>query len=155
MKKALILVVALLLLSTAAFAMDPVLGTVLGIGLNLLPGFGVGSFVQGDTVGGVVGLVGDAVGVGLIIVGYIEISSALLSATTGDLTGVTAAAEGAVGGYIWIVVGAIVYSGVEIFGIIRPIVFGAKQTKTGQAEGPTLVFDMPNGNAELALSFKL
>jgi hypothetical protein len=150
MKRLVLLVVLLLVLSSAVWAMDPVLGTVVGIALNIVPGFGVGSFVQGDSVGGIVGLIGDSVGVGLIVVGEVI---ALGSVGSGSVEG---ALSGFGTGYILIIAGAIIYGGVEIFGIIRPIAFGAKQgKKVGKDNGPSLVIDSWNGAPEVALSFKL
>jgi hypothetical protein len=46
------------------------------LALNLLLGFGIGSLVQGDVVGGVSGLAGDAVGITLLIVFFTRIIAA-------------------------------------------------------------------------------
>jgi hypothetical protein len=44
----------------------------LAFGLNLVVGFGVGSFVQGDTIGGVIGLTTEAASFGILIYGILN-----------------------------------------------------------------------------------
>ena len=56
---------------------------IVGFLLNLVLGVGIGSYVQGDTQGGTIGLVGELGGVALILVGYASYNGSLL--TTGSL----------------------------------------------------------------------
>lgn len=46
--------------------------------VNLLVGAGIGSFIQGDTKGGLNALISDIVGIGLYSVGYVQVYSAAL-----------------------------------------------------------------------------
>lgn len=82
--------------------------------LNIIPGLGVGSFVEGDTLGGLLILGGGALAWTLVIGGAIASTDAVAlnpNATTGY-------------GEIW--AGLLTGAGIGIFGIVRPITFANK-----------------------------
>ena len=83
--------------------------------VNLLVGFGVGSFIQGDTTGGIVGLSGELGGLILIIIG----ASATTTVTSyyGHSSTVADPNNGL------IAVGSIIVGATRIFEVIRPFTF--------------------------------
>lgn len=153
MKRLLLLVVLLLVLGSAVWAQNQA-NIGLGVILNIIPGFGVGSFVMGDTVGGLVGVIGEGVGLGLIVAGYLEYVGGSFDAIgSGNPTGLF---ESMGSGIFLILGGALVYTGVQIFEIIRPIVYGSRQNnRMGSGNGPDLILTSYHGAPGLALSFKL
>ncbi len=108
---------------------DPILPIV----LNIIPGFGIGSFVLGDVWGGVLGVGGELVGIGLIITGtvlfYYDLVSATLHALVGDRK------EDISAGFIMVLCGGILYGGTKIFGIIKPIFFADEYNKRNLSDG--------------------
>ena len=66
--------------------------------VNLLVGYAIGSFVQGDTTGGTIALVGDLVSLGVFYTGYIQALESIPSSGTYEGTeGVGLMLVGAVG----------------------------------------------------------
>ena len=92
----------------------------LPIVLNIVPGLGLGSFVQRDGIGGLIGLGGELTGVALIGAGYIFTAAGAVTAF---------ADEGAFlkTGILMFVGGLATYAGTKIFEIIRPIVFAIRR----------------------------
>jgi hypothetical protein len=91
---------------------------VLPIVLNLVPGFGVGSFVQGDKIGGYVGLGVTLIGDALILSGSKKYSDAMaLWNSLGKYYGDPEPTDGlsTVGFGLLLIVGA------DVYGVIRPI----------------------------------
>jgi hypothetical protein len=86
--------------------------------LNLAPGYGVGSFVQGDKAGGLTGLIGCIAGDILIIAGYSSYNAGYYDAYYSD--------SGTDSGVAIMVAGEAILIGTCIYGIVRPINY-AKQ----------------------------
>jgi hypothetical protein len=108
--------------------------------LNLLPGLGVGSFVEGDRLGGFICLGGDVAGVGLASFGLGMALVEALAAASGSafvaiLTLGHAKADmseegaGIQTGIVLACVGVGIWSGSKVFGLVRPIVFAANYNK--------------------------
>jgi hypothetical protein len=106
----------------------------LPIVLNLVPGFGIGSFSQGDVGFGIISLVADAVGLGLAGFGYLSMMGA--SSAMGAMA--------RLGGIFPLYSGIAIYTADKVFGILRAIDYGfqtgGKQvnrsdTKPVQTEG--------------------
>ena len=98
--------------------------------LNFLLGCGIGSFVQGDTAGGVTALVGELAGYAAILGG----SACLAAATVGnyDSNESNAAAfnsQSAFGAGLMIG-GGIMYLGFRIYEMIRPFSYAKKYNET-------------------------
>jgi hypothetical protein len=99
--------------------------------LNIIPGFGVGSFSQKDSLGGSICLGGDLAGVGLITFGAVEVLVGTTGAITGGFFGAllgtktdTTKEERMVSqGATLALIGSAVGLGTKIFGIIRPITY--------------------------------
>jgi hypothetical protein len=144
------------------------------ITFNVLFGFGIGSFVQRDTVGGIVGLIGD--GVGLILMlssigsfkenGY-SLSSSDYNSTSDYQTALDDArkkSDDATTKAIGLIVTGSVFVGVaRVFEIIRPQIFANSYNRTlkdalnyyGMSYNITPSFDMDgNGKVTAAVSFK-
>lgn len=91
----------------------------LPIVLNLIPGFGIGSFTQGDSLGGAICLVGDLVGGGLMVFGvfgtfgYLAAETASFTTFEGEWDFKLAQTA--------IVTGMVIFLATKTFGIIRPI----------------------------------
>jgi hypothetical protein len=83
--------------------------------LNVVPGFGVGSFVQGDKAGGWLGIIGCVLGEGLYYAGIIENSTYTYDSTTGEATYGDGSSQ--------MLLGAAVLTGTMIYGIVRPITY--------------------------------
>ncbi len=62
--------------------------------INLLVGYGIGSFIQGDAKSGYTALVADIIGIGLYSVGYVQVYTASLDGVIPD-EGITLALLGA------------------------------------------------------------
>ena len=65
--------------------------------VNLLVGYGIGSFVQGDTTGGIIALLGDVVSSGVLYSGYEKASTAIANASSDGSEGSALMLVGAVG----------------------------------------------------------
>jgi hypothetical protein len=76
--------------------------------LNFLVGLGIGSYVQGDGVGGTIGLVGTLGSYAVII------------------SGISGVAIGDTGGATMAVIGSATLLGTRIFGLIRPFTYANK-----------------------------
>jgi hypothetical protein len=129
----------------------------LALGLNLLVGFGVGSFVQGDPGGGAVGLVGDVAAISLLALGIVF---------SGDEDG-SYRTEQYWDGWQWqtysyyeegsykrsplFYAGWVALAGSKIYQIIRPSVY-ANRVRREMNVGFAPVFDI-NGNPALATTF--
>lgn len=92
--------------------------------VNLLVGAGIGSYIQGDTLGGTIGLVGETVGLCAITGGYLMTVYDALNSTTTD--GVY---ELDPTGTIVIVAGAAIWAGARIFELIRPFTYTSSYNK--------------------------
>jgi hypothetical protein len=106
-----------------------------GFLLNFLLGFGIGSFVQGDTTGGTIGLVGDTVGTGMLIIYFVKIISAtsqydsdlLAAKTIAQIDSVTSTYnKNLESAFTFAIVGAVVYGGSRIFQLVRPFTYANK-----------------------------
>jgi len=103
--------------------------------LNILPGFGLGSFIQGDMGGGFIGLGGEVAGVGLFGYGLSYAIAAGLSTVIENILTLGAAGSGSTSQEVvtagWCMVGGLaIYTGTKIFEIIRPISFARKYNKS-------------------------
>lgn len=87
--------------------------------VNLLLGCGIGSYIQGDTLGGTISLCADLGGYGLIIGG-------MISATTGIVQN---SASSAAGGSTAVLAGSIVLVANKIFTCIRPFTYASSYNK--------------------------
>ncbi len=130
MKKILLLALLLaLFLGTAVWAgeggerKDPFLPLV----LNIVPGFGLGSFIMQDPAGGLVGLGGEIVGIGLFVYGfgYIIAEAAAVGIVKALTLGYGEAEMSSAGGY-FMVGGLIVWGATKIFEIVRPFWFASR-----------------------------
>lgn len=98
--------------------------------LNILPGFGVGSYVQGDKVGGTIQLVADIVGYGIFLVGDVMYSKASVDYDNAYyLSDENAALSDMETGLGVEVCGDIVIIGATVYGIFRPISFANSYNK--------------------------
>jgi hypothetical protein len=96
--------------------------------LNILPGLGLGSFIQGDVGGGFIGLGGEVVGAGLAGYGLTYAIAAGIGTVIANMFG---SSNGSMSQEMvtvgWCMVGGLaVYAGTKIFEIIRPISFARK-----------------------------
>lgn len=89
-----------------------------GFALNFLVGLGIGSFVQGDTKGGTIILVGDLASGALLGTGYLLMFPNFMASYATGFSGTPSPAF--IGGAIVAAVGAVSYLGFYIFGIVRP-----------------------------------
>jgi len=106
-----------------------------GFLLNLFLGFGIGSYVQGDTTGGTIGLLGDGIGTALLITCIFKISSATTQYNLDLIHANTSARrEQALSDYysnlenalIFGIISGAVYSASRIFQLIRPFTYANK-----------------------------
>lgn len=120
--------------------------------INFLVGYGVGSFVEGDTTGGVIALGSDLGGLACVLVGAVSSANALSSDpnTTSGL-GV-------------MLFGSILVLGSRIFEIIRPFTYTARYNSTlkqslnyfeGLSFEPSVVPSYNNGVAGLSFACKV
>lgn len=122
--------------------------------LNLLLGCGIGSYVQGDTLGGTISLCADIGGYALAVGGYLKSAS---DAASGKKDADSAA--GAAVGYL--VAGYSVIVANKIFTCIRPFTYaGSYNSKLSNAlYGSTSVALLPTinerGDAEVVLTAKV
>jgi hypothetical protein len=125
-KKTLLIVLVLgVVFSSAVMADDSSGGSPKRVGLpitlNIIPGFGLGSFIQGDTTGGLIGLGGCALGEILYYAGYLTYYQAVL-----DWNGYGTAPTDGMGTYL---LGGAILTGTLVFGIVRPITFAKKYNR--------------------------
>jgi len=116
--------------------------TWVAFGLNFFPGFGVGSFVQGDTTGGGIALIGDALGWGLLITGLVIRANNYDDWGPGDRHNL---------GTGLAVVGSIGLVGTKIFQLIRPFAY----TNRVQIAFSPAINNSGNLAVTAALRFKL
>jgi hypothetical protein len=95
---------------------------------NILLGYGVGSFAQGDTFGGVTGIAGELSGIicfaaGIFSIGY---PTSLLATNPTNRQEILSQVQGSTAAMI---IGASVYGLTKIFEIIRPFWFAADYDK--------------------------
>ncbi|GHV76691.1 hypothetical protein AGMMS49942_15120 [Spirochaetia bacterium] len=88
--------------------------------LNLFPGFGTGSYIQGDLVGGIIGTVGEIAGVGIFVGGIIMNGGIDMSAGNAGSLMVLG------GGALWV--------GTKIFESIKPFTY-SNRLNFGMAPG--------------------
>ena len=95
------------------------------IGMNWLPGFGSGSFVQGDGLGGGLGVAFDTIALisvgGGVVVGAVGVVCAALVGWAEDGQQMVGELLGWAGGLL--IGGGVLWLGNKIFGTIRPITF--------------------------------
>lgn len=92
--------------------------------VNLIVGAGIGSYIQGDTVGGTIGLVGEAVGLCAITGGYLmAVYDAL------DTMDTTETYVPDPTGTIVMAAGAAIWAGARIFELIRPFTYTSSYNK--------------------------
>lgn len=99
--------------------------------VNILFGFGVGSFAQGDMFGGVIGLGGDFCGVGCIIVGISSLYYPTIGLALEDPSS-QRAQDFRNQIQTWntvAIVGGVIYGVSKLFGIIRPFWYAADYDK--------------------------
>ncbi|HEQ71035.1 MAG TPA: P13 family porin [Spirochaetia bacterium] len=122
---------------------------VLPLLLNFLPGFGIGSYLQGDTTGGTILLIGDIVGYGLLGTAFLcVLGSIFWGAVTfqfQDWYNLSAPE--------WmVVIGGSIFVVSKLFGIIRPIWFGVEynenlKRKKAAVDVSPVVEPAPDGGA--------
>ncbi|MBN2351985.1 MAG: P13 family porin [Spirochaetales bacterium] len=125
--------------------------------LNFLPGFGVGSFVQGDTGGGVVLLIADLVGIGLVGVPILTaIGSILWNMVTlqwADLGNGVHLDE------VLIVSGLIVFLASKVLGVVFPIIYAANEKAKYESKQVTFnvspQMEPPDDSGGIAIGLKL
>jgi len=127
--------------------------------LNILPGLGVGSFVQGDLQGGFIGLGGELVGVGLFAYGALYSYADMIGAVlTGMFGGDTSEISRDMEIHLYMALGGLViWTGTRVFEIVRPFVY-VKEYKEEHglvkaSLGPTL--RPASGGFEPGLALKL
>ncbi|MDR1786262.1 MAG: P13 family porin [Spirochaetaceae bacterium] len=122
---------------------------------NLLIGFGLGSYMQGDTTGGTIQLVGELVGVASMIAGSVVLEAGMIytlaDTVTGDYTeGPSSWAASSGSGLI--LAGYALTAALRIYGCISPFVFKARyNTKLKSA----LNYYSRSGDRELSISSTL
>jgi hypothetical protein len=96
--------------------------------LNILPGFGLGSFVQGDRTGGFLGLAGEVAGCALLVVGagmgYANLLGLMFSGMSGETNG--ASEPGMEAGKWMAIGGCALWAGTKIYEIVRPFAFARR-----------------------------
>jgi roadblock/LC7 domain-containing protein len=116
--------------------------------VNFLVGAGVGSFIEGDTTGGVIALTGDLVGLGSVLIGVSAYASEVYwDPYTTKGVGLTT-------------FGYIVLIGSRIFEIVRPFTYTARYNSTlkqslNYIEGLSFVPTFENGVAGISLSYSV
>ncbi|MDR2491747.1 MAG: P13 family porin [Spirochaetaceae bacterium] len=83
--------------------------------INLSVGFGLGSYIQGDVLGGTIGLLGEIIGLGLVIGGYVMAASVSITDTQYN--------ETITGASVMVIGGSVMFLGASIFEYIRPWFF--------------------------------
>jgi hypothetical protein len=91
---------------------------ILPFALNFLIGAGLGSFIQGDTDGGIIAVVGDGIGLGLFTIGYVGIYSSIYSGSISSAS------------TLMVTSGSIIMLGTRIFECIRPFAYASKYNTT-------------------------
>ncbi|MDR0557107.1 MAG: P13 family porin [Treponema sp.] len=110
--------------------------------LNVLFGFGIGSYAQGDILGGVIGTVGEVGGICLFCVPYVRFAVSDVQLTESEAKGMLLMMMG----------GFAVLLGTRIFEFIRPFTFASKMEELNVAMAPS--FDL-NGNVGLTRAVNL
>jgi hypothetical protein len=96
--------------------------------LNVLVPYGVGSFYQGDTLGGVIGLVGDVAGQAIIFGAYIDLYITALNAQD-DYDSDYNEDEIFEKFYAYAIVGGAISTASFIFRLVRPITYAGTYNK--------------------------
>lgn len=118
--------------------------------LNILVGLGVGSFVEGDTVGGTTALVGDILSALIFYGGYASVYTAAMNEDDSGL---------AASGTLSMIAGMLGMIGFRIYEIVRPIVYTKEYNRqlsnamNGVSFGMVPVLD-ENDGMKLALTAK-
>lgn len=86
--------------------------------LNFIVGAGIGSFVQGDTKGGTIGLIADLASLGMILTGYAQGYSAALE---GDYSGTE--------GSVMVTVGGALSLASRIYQLVRPFTYAKEHNR--------------------------
>ena len=108
-------------------AKNPVLPVI----LNVVPGLGLGSFVEGDPLGGVVCLGGELLAVGLFGYGLAQVFGQIGAAVLTDVIAVIITGEHAeptiesTRASAFMTAGVVVGAGTAVFAIVRPITFAS------------------------------
>ena len=135
--------------------------------LNIFLGLGIGSFVEGDTVGGTTSLIWELASLSLYIYGNVKFIldyygaidayyDAMLNGNEYNLN----AGEVFATGFGAMLVGVISYLGARVFAITRPIMYTREYNRQlSQAVNPVQFGFVPlvdnEGNARMALSAKI
>ena len=82
--------------------------------LNLLLGLGIGSFIQGDTAGGLIVAAGEVVGLSLLVGGYVTYYRHLQEPAYGDAPSSS---------YVMMVGGAVLYGAARVAGLVFPFTY--------------------------------
>ncbi|MDR2491825.1 MAG: P13 family porin [Spirochaetaceae bacterium] len=83
--------------------------------INLSVGLGLGSYIQGDVLGGTIGLLGEIIGLGLVIGGSVMAASVSITDTQYN--------ETITGASVMVIGGSVIFLGTRIFECIRPWFF--------------------------------
>ena len=81
--------------------------------LNIFLGFGIGSYVEGDSAGGTTALIGELLSLVVYTSGYVSAYSAVLN---NDSAGITR-------GTLWTIAGLMGLLGFRVYEIVRPITY--------------------------------
>lgn len=144
MKKYRILVIAIILFSLAAALLPAAEAETekpkkpfLPFVLNTVPGFGLGSFILGDPLGGFIALGGEVVGAGVFGYGLAYMVAAGLAEGIGTVLtlGLADPEVDTTRGEVCILSGLTLWAGTRLFSMIRPFVFAARENReAGYAE---------------------
>lgn len=102
--------------------------------LNIFPGLGLGSFIQGDPLGGFIGLGGEVLGVGLmttgVVWGMVAVGGVVLTEIwTGGQANSSLDPGAAAAISALVISGSVIWTGTRIFEIIRPITFAGRYNR--------------------------
>jgi hypothetical protein len=126
----------------------------LPLALNILPGLGAGSFVQGDVAGGLVGLGGEALGVGCFGAGLVygiggAVGGAFAKLFTFGLADAELSEADSARVAALVLGGLAIWAGTKVFEIVRPIVYARRyNAEHGFAEAvlaPSLALSAKDG----------
>jgi len=114
----------------------------------MVVGAGVGSFIQGDTTGGLIALAGDIGGIGMAYIG------------TGIYANAIASDPNSTSGLGIMAAGFVVIAGSRIFEIARPFWYANKYNSTlkdslNYIEGLSLIPHFENDRAEVSLVYTI
>jgi hypothetical protein len=126
--------------------------------LNIFLGAGIGSFVEGDTTGGLIALAGEGVGIGLISYGYISLLQQVMqNAAYGS--GNPVRPEEIMDKAVTVYGGVLIWAGFRVYSVIRAISYTKEYNRRlADALGAVKIGVVPvfdNDGAKLALAAKV